>query len=469
MRPRFCRCLSFSPLLAVCIGLAPPWLSAQNRTIRVGDRVIPPDMPVLLTMGLVDLYSPNPQVRGRGAQALAAQGPDAAPTLVFLTDWLSDTTRISLESKVGSTAGQTIETSPGSEAMGALVAIGRAAVEILLESLANESPFIRQNAYESLSEAAAGAVNLDPRFADAILVGLADEDARISANSVRWAERYVEEAEGPALSRDQRSALLEALGRIQADLVGDLSLEAVKRSSREIPTDLDPELRSLIERLRHADGLERGRAALALQEVGPEAGPAVPWLVDLLTDESPLLMTRTGGMFGDQEWETSPSELSVEALIAIGEDAIPALQDAIRHPDAAFRNRVVREFSIACDGPICYDDRFVEIMVELLDADLPRAPRYGLFVWISRYVVGNPPAIPPGSRRAELLEPVMHFLEARLEDGSEVHALGDVAEALGGYGPEAAAALPLLREAATRVNEEDRAQIQEAIQKIEGD
>ena len=406
--------------------------------------------------------------------------------------------------------------------MRVLVAIGEDAMEILLESLDHESSFIRRNAYLKLSEPSAGAVSLDPRFAEALLVGLDDPDPRIFSSSVRWAERYVQEVDGPALSETQRTGLLarllaaltaegvsnedrvrvtialgsfgplaadavptiraflddgttardeelqEALDRIEERLVGHLSPEALDPFIREIPTDIDPGLRSLIEQLKDSRGLERGRAALALQELGPDAGPAVPWLVDLLTDETPLVMQRTGGLFGDEEFEITPADLSAEALMVIGEDAIPDLQDALHHRDPEVRDRVVKEFGYGCDVPTCYDDRFVEFMIELLDADIHTNVRHWVFVWIGRYAEGDPPDIPPGSRRAELLESVLHFLQTHLEDGSEVERLGDAAEALGEWGPDAAASLPLLREASTRVGERDQARIEDAIQKISG-
>jgi HEAT repeat protein len=77
----------------------------------------------------------------------------------------------------------------------------------------------------------------------------------------------------------------------------------------------------------------RGETARALGEFGPEAIPAVPALVRVLSDRN----VRSGERDCHRPWEQTVADLAAEALVKIGRPAVPALIEALASPDEPVR------------------------------------------------------------------------------------------------------------------------------------
>lgn len=102
------------------------------------------------------------------------------------------------------------------------------------------------------------------------------------------------------------------------------------------------QLKDLIIRLHHADPVERAWAAYQLAKLRRGAAPAVPYLVSLLEDETPVLLTRyVGGGFHSSS-DTTPADEAVRTLGQIGEPATTSLILALKHPRPGVRARAAK-------------------------------------------------------------------------------------------------------------------------------
>jgi HEAT repeat protein len=126
---------------------------------------------------------------------------------------------------------------------------------------------------------------------------------------------------------------------------GDLSPAIAQESAapahvvteRRATTD-DGAVRQLIERLRSPKSDERADAAFALGRMEAKAAAAIPSLVELLGDGAPVMPREIKSPpFEDEEWqpdyetvkETTVGEAATHALMAIGDESIDALTDAL--------------------------------------------------------------------------------------------------------------------------------------------
>jgi len=82
--------------------------------------------------------------------------------------------------------------------------------------------------------------------------------------------------------------------------------------------------------LYHPDPVERAWAAYQLAKLGRGAAPAVPYLVILLDDDTPVLLSRYIGSGFHSSSDTSPAEEAAITLARIGEPAITALVAALK-------------------------------------------------------------------------------------------------------------------------------------------
>lgn len=121
------------------------------------------------------------------------------------------------------------------------------------------------------------------------------------------------------------------------------------------------ELREQIVRLHHPQAVERAAAATQLAKMGRGAAPAVPYLIRLLQDDTPVQLSRyLGGGFHSSS-ETTPAEESSRALAKIGEPASNALILALNAPQAD-----VRRLAAKALGQIG-DVKAVEFLLALLE------------------------------------------------------------------------------------------------------
>jgi HEAT repeat protein len=97
------------------------------------------------------------------------------------------------------------------------------------------------------------------------------------------------------------------------------------------------ELREQIIRLYHPDAGERAKAASQLGKMGPGATAAVPHLIRLLRDESPVQLSHYLGAGFRTGSDTTPGEEASRALAKIGGTASDALILALKDPHPGVR------------------------------------------------------------------------------------------------------------------------------------
>ncbi len=229
------------------IGYAQPNIAREN---------IPAHISAHVRQQIERLYSPVPGERADAAIHLGQMGDQAGPAIPFLVGMLGDSTQF--VSEAGDMA-----TSPGAEAAGALVRIGRPAVEALVAVLGGEDSSIQVHAASVMGEIG------DPRAVEPLIALLKDKDPFVSGKAV-WALGEIKDrrAVGPliaALNHEQwsvRTAAAEAVGKI-----GD------RRA-------VEP----LIAAMEDKEALVRSNAAVALGEIRDPR--VVEPLIAALKDES---------------------------------------------------------------------------------------------------------------------------------------------------------------------------------------
>jgi HEAT repeat protein len=134
--------------------------------------------------------------------------------------------------------------------------------------------------------------------------------------------------------------------RIAALALAPLALGAGAQSPAQTtrstfgPAKLDSDVREQIVSLASADPVARASAACALGRMQRRAVAAIPKLVTLLSDGTSIKPDQSCGHqdpFEDEQWqprypdvyEPSPGEAATQALLAIGEPAVPALKEAL--------------------------------------------------------------------------------------------------------------------------------------------
>ncbi len=154
------------------------------------------------------LYSPVPAERADAAIRLGQMGEEAVPAIPFLVGMLGDNTQLVGQSEVAAT-------SPGVEAAGALVRIGRPAVEALVAVLGGEDSSNQGHAASVLGEIG------DPRAVEPLIALLKDKDPFVSGKAA-WSlgeikDRRAVEPLITALNHEHwsvRTRAAEAVGKI---------------------------------------------------------------------------------------------------------------------------------------------------------------------------------------------------------------------------------------------------------------
>ena len=138
------------------------------------------------------------------------------------------------------------------------------------------------------------------------------------------------------------------------------------------------ELRDKIIRLHHEDPVERAWAAYQLGKLGPSARAAVPYLVRMLADDTPVLLSRYLGGGYHSSSDTTPGQEASRALAKIGPAAITPLTFALKDPDAD-----VRRLAAKALGKIG-DLRAIEFLIQTLN-DPDRGVRAAAAIAIGQY------------------------------------------------------------------------------------
>lgn len=111
-----------------------------------------------------------------------------------------------------------------------------------------------------------------------------------------------------------------------------------KIPKERIPSNIPATIKQEIERLYSSDPAERGKSAFVLKRMGKKAKPAIPFLVDILSDESPLIVTS----IPPSRLNTSPGQEAAKALARIGRAGQNALITALKDDNPDVRGNVVR-------------------------------------------------------------------------------------------------------------------------------
>jgi hypothetical protein len=112
----------------------------------------------------------------------------------------------------------------------------------------------------------------------------------------------------------------------------------------QLPAGLGADVKQHVLALASKDAAQRARAACALGEAGAEAGAAIPYLVALMSDGTPLApsaLCKNAEPFEDEAWqpdfeqvyEPSPGEAATQALVALGAPAAEPLLAALKDPN----------------------------------------------------------------------------------------------------------------------------------------
>ncbi len=227
-----------------------------NAQPNIGRENIPAHISAPVRQQIERLYSPAPMERADAAIRLGQMGEQAVPAIPFLVGILGDSAQFVSEATDATT-------SPGVEAAGALVRIGRPSVEDLVAVLGGEDSAIQGHAASVLGEIG------DPRAVEPLIAALKDRSPFVSEKAA-WAlgeikDRRAVEPLIAALNHEQwsvRTTAAEAVGKI-----GD------RRA-------VEP----LIAAMEDKEALVRSNAAVALGEMRDPR--VVEPLIAALKDES---------------------------------------------------------------------------------------------------------------------------------------------------------------------------------------
>ncbi|MFA6056254.1 MAG: HEAT repeat domain-containing protein [Thermodesulfovibrionales bacterium] len=113
--------------------------------------------------------------------------------------------------------------------------------------------------------------------------------------------------------------------------------------SENLPKNIQPEVRQLIEKLYSEDPGERGKALIKLGEIGQKAVPAIPFIIGMLSDTKSFSVQSQTSLV-----ETAVlSKEAIKVLTIIGQPAVGPLIKALRD-----RNSIVRKNAAEALGEI---------------------------------------------------------------------------------------------------------------------
>jgi len=126
-----------------------------------------------------------------------------------------------------------------------------------------------------------------------------------------------------------------------------ISDEALAKEINDLKTTR--RVKDKILRLHHDDPVERAWAAYQLAKLGRGAAPAVPYLIKMLADDTPVLLSRyLGGGFHSSS-DTTPAKEASRTLAKIGEPAIQGLVAAMASPNEDIRRLAVKSMGQISD------------------------------------------------------------------------------------------------------------------------
>jgi HEAT repeat protein len=135
-----------------------------------------------------------------------------------------------------------------------------------------------------------------------------------------------------------------------------------KQNSKKIPPSIISEVRVQIEKLYSDDAADRVLAAMLLGEMGEKATPAIPFLIDILSDtKSVIIQSETKNIVAS----TSPDREALTALVNIGKPAVQPLIAVVKD-----KNITVRKNAVEALGEI-KDTRALDILIVSMKDENP--------------------------------------------------------------------------------------------------
>lgn len=213
--------------------------------------------------------------------------------------------------------------------------------QFLVDALKDQDPVVRRLGVSALENTS------DPASIDLLMLALQDNDADVRSLAGAIVDKMLD-----GLHIEGFHGADSISGRI-SEYAGTL-IKALH--SRDTPRALRLKIRALHSR----DAATRARSTGEIAMLGKEAAPAIPFLIGMLSDDSPLQIQthRDGKLFS---WgSTTPGWEAAQALARIGQPAAEPLIDALATEDAD-----VRQYASWALGEIG-DARAVGALVSML-------------------------------------------------------------------------------------------------------
>jgi len=105
--------------------------------------------------------------------------------------------------------------------------------------------------------------------------------------------------------------------------IGVITTETQQNSGKTIPSNIDSELRKNIEGLKSPSAEIKVKSALALGMMGERAAPAIPFLIDILGDNTDVFKEEESGL---HLWESPVIQVWEAAVDTLGKIGVGAIQ-----------------------------------------------------------------------------------------------------------------------------------------------
>ncbi|MCF8051858.1 MAG: protein kinase [Desulfobacterales bacterium] len=119
------------------------------------------------------------------------------------------------------------------------------------------------------------------------------------------------------------------------------NINNVKKKKEEIPADVTSDVKEKIKKLNSSDAVECARAAHQLGRMGAKAEPAIPFLIEILSNDNKLQWQNQFQGMRISGRATSPGREAADALGSIGEPAVEPLIEALKREDSTARKRAI--------------------------------------------------------------------------------------------------------------------------------
>jgi HEAT repeat protein len=318
--------------------------------------IIPKDISPAVKTQIETLYSQDPVERIKAVIRLGEMGSEAIPAIPFLIGLLGDTNTVLLSS----TDTTKDFTSSDREAAKALLRIGDASVEPLINALKDTNSNARENAAEALGEMD------DPRAVEPLITALKDKNSdvrKIAAKSL--GQLHDERAVKPLINAlkdhevDVRKNAAESLGCIGDKQAIEPLVSALRDKKSKVQESANEALKKIIDVLKKKNDIETLIALLKNDEIVVRR-TAVKACYEI---RDPCVVIHFIEALQDKDAQVSDN--AREALQEIGASAVEELIVALKHEDVRVRVAAATILGEIRD-PRAVDPLFHELLLAIL-------------------------------------------------------------------------------------------------------